>query len=261
VDSPISLIAHSRSGTSVVFRAFSLHPEVEAVGETANLIFTTWRALEQISGLTRYGRNDCSADASVLVRNAFLLAFPSPKRNWMHKPIGVPRIWRDFSDDDLDSFVVWYWRVFQQSFPNSRTFSVVRHPKDVFLSARRYHGFPEEQVWENQALMYRLMANSDGAIRTIVRHADLVSDPERTMRKICDAVDLTFDPCMLSAFDVLQVPAKGTLFGTNEDLLKRRETHFSHRTQHDSIPLAPRASDTMERYRQLLEQFDLPDDT
>ncbi len=95
IESPITLIAHSRSGTSVLLRAFGLHPDVEAVGETANLVFTTWRALEQISGLTRYGNADCSADAAVLVRNAFLHAFPSPKRHWMHKPIGVPRIHRD----------------------------------------------------------------------------------------------------------------------------------------------------------------------
>jgi Sulfotransferase family len=260
IESPITLIGHGRSGTSVLLRAFDAHPDVEAVGESANLIFTTWRALDQIAGLTRYGRADPAADASVLVRNAFLQVFPSPKRHWMHKPIGVPRAWRDFAADDPDGFVAWYWRAFDASFPGARIFSVLRHPKDVFVSSKRYHGFTDEQIWRNQALIYRILGHAKESLRIVIRHRDLIAAPEAVLRKLCDAVELPFDEQMLKAFEVLQVPARGTMFGSRDELLARRESAFSHHAQRADVPMAGHAEEAIERYRALLAAHGLPDD-
>jgi sulfotransferase family protein len=260
IETPITLIGHGRSGTSVLLRAFNEHPDVEAVGESANLIFTTWRALDQIAGLTRYGRGDPAADASVLVRNAFLQVFPSPKRHWMHKPIGIPRVWRDFPADDPDAFIAWYWRVFNTSFPGARTFSVLRHPKDVFVSSKRYHGFTDEQIWRNQALIYRILGHAKENLRIVIRHQDLIAEPEETLRKLCDAVELPFDTAMLKAFEVLQVPMRGTMFGSRDELLARRESAFSHESLREDVPTTSHTAEAMERYQGLLAMFGLPGD-
>src|SRR5881392_2281706 len=85
IGSPISLVAHGRSGTSLLFRAFGKLADVDCVGETANMIFTTWRALDQIAGITRYGvipNPHYKQDAARLVRNAFLQIFPSEKKDY-----------------------------------------------------------------------------------------------------------------------------------------------------------------------------------
>ncbi len=260
IESPITLIGHGRSGTSVLLRAFDAHPDVEAVGESANLIFTTWRALEQIAGLTRYGRREVDVDASVLVRNAFLHVFPSPKQHWMHKPIGIPRVWRDFAADDPDAFVAWYWRVFHASFPGARVFTVLRHPKDVFVSSKRYHGFTDEQIWRNQALIYRILGHARENLRIAIRHKDLIAEPEAVLRRLCDAIALPFEAAMLQAFEVLQVPARGTMFGSRDALMARRETAFSHAAHREEVPMTGQAQEALERYRAVLALHGLPDD-
>jgi hypothetical protein len=263
IRAPISLIGYGRSGTSVLFRAFAAHPGVDAVGESANLIFTTWRALEQISGITRYGNidaKDYAEDAAGLVRNAFLNIFPSDKPYWMQKPIGIPRVHREFKVTESEEFVEWYWKVFTNSFPNSKNFSVVRHPKDVFLSARRYWKFPAEGIWRTLSLMYRIISYRTENFRIVVRHADLNSRPAEVVRAIAEAVELPYDESMLQAFETLHVPVPGTVFGSREQLLERRSGGFSHKDEWDAVPDDPAAEETMDLYRQLLSRFSLPED-
>ncbi len=108
--------------------------------------------------------------------------------------------------------------------------------------------------------MYRIMTHRKENFRIVVRHEELVADPEGTLRRIADAVELPFDPGMLDAFDKLHVPVKGTLFGTRDELASRRAEGFSHRAHRESVPLCGQAEEAIAHYRRLLDMFGLPGD-
>ncbi len=265
IRAPITLFGNGRSGTSVLYRAFSQHPDVEGCGESANLVFTTWRALEQISGLTRYGRiekKDYGADAAELVRQAFLAVFPSGKKEWMHKPIGVPRIHRDFPDvePDNDAFVDWYWTVFLRSFPDSRNLAILRNPLDVVISGKKYLGVEDAVMWRSLKFLYRSLDRGKDEIRIVVRYTDMIAEPAATLKRICAAVALEFDPRMPRAFEQLHVPARGTMVGTAEDLAEKRKSGFLHLEERAALTLDDDALRTVERYHETLALFGLPAD-
>lgn len=264
--SPITLFGTPRSGTSVLYRALTEHPDVEGGGESANLVFTTWRALEQISGVTRYGKialKDYGADGARLVQQAFLTVFPSEKKEWMHKPIGVPRIHADFpgTEPESETFVQWYWMVFSRSFPQSRNLAILRNPLDVVLSMTRYLDVPDSTVWRSLNFLYRSLALAPEKPRIVVTYEQLVAEPEMTLKRICEAVSLTFHPRMLRAFDRLHVPARGVMFGTPEDLQERRARGFSHQHEREALALGPDARRAIGRYHELLAVFGLPADS
>ncbi len=194
------------------------------------------------------------------MRNAFLDIFPSEKSHWMQKPIGIPVVNREFAAGDPDAFVAWYWKVFTNSFPDSRTFTVVRNPRDVFLSARSYWKFPPEAIWRTLSLTYRIIAHDRKNFRTVIRHGDLVARPAETLRAVAAAVELPFDVRMLQAFETLHVPSPGTMFGSQDDLAERRGGGFSHKDRWDNVPSGAAAEETVERYRNLLSLYGLPGD-
>ncbi len=260
IHAPITLFGSPRSGTSVLYRAFAYHPDIDAAGESAGLIFTSWRALEQISGLTRYGRmekKDFGPDAAGLVRHAFLTVLPSDKKEWMHKPIGLPRIYRDFVEEpDSDEFVGWYWSVFRQCFPQSRNLAIVRHPFDILLSARSY-GIRDAGAWRTLRFLYRSLVLAREELRIVVHYDELIANPVAALKRICEAVALDFHPNMPKAFDTLHVPAKGTIFGTAEELAEKRKTAFSHRGDWEELVVDDYARVALERYQEVVSLFGL----
>ncbi len=263
IEAPITLFGNGRSGTSLLYRALVLHPDVDRTGETANLIFTTWRALEQISGRTRYGKIgniDHGADAAKLVRQAFLTVFPSDKREWLQKPIGLPRIYGDFPgiEPDSDAFVAWYWQAFTRSFPASRNLAIIRDPRDVAISAKKYLGSQDHLIWRSLRFVYNALAYGRESFSIVVRYEDLIAQPVSTLKHVCAAVTLDYRPQMMWAFDKLHVPVKGTMFGTAEELAERRKRAFSHRDEHDQLVLDHDAKRTISRYHEILSLFALP---
>ena len=93
---PITLIANGRSGTSLVMHILGDHPDVDACGETQQVLTGVWHAAERMKGIIRPDQTlDQDAPHDVrcgkAVRAAFLATFPDTgAAEWFHKPIGVP---------------------------------------------------------------------------------------------------------------------------------------------------------------------------
>ncbi len=90
----------------------------------------------------------------------------------------------------------------QRSLPEARFIHLIRDGRDVALS-REGRITAEEMTVERHALIWKRRINrARGQVPRLdhyieVRYEDLVRDPEPTLRKICEFIDLSYDPAML----------------------------------------------------------------
>jgi Sulfotransferase family len=254
ITAPITLFGYGRSGTSLLFKSFLARNDTDCVGESANLIFTTWRALEQVSGLTRYGKIESKAyqaDAAGLVQSAFSRIYPSERKYWMQKPIGTPRIMWDFNAEEQKTFPEWYWMVFNSSFPDARKFAIVRNPNDVFLSAREYWKYPDDAIWRTQYMMYKIMNHPNSGLRCVLKYEDVVANRDVRIRELTKALGIDFQDRMLAPFNELHVPQIGKPKGSETELKEKKSKGFSHQDEWAGIADTPNRALALEEYQKL----------
>ena len=217
IDRPFTLIANGRSGTSLVMHILGDRADIDACGETQQLLVGSWHAAERAKGLVRPDQTcedtgDFDARCAAVVQAAFLAMFPDTGApHWMHKPIGVPWVFQlgVMKDRTLDEKIAWYWNVLQRSFPNSRTFTVLRHPYDVVLSAEQYWGAPHKGAWRSVVTMAKIIDHAASDIRFAVSHARLVSEAETEVTRMLGYLGLDPDPASVAATDKVFVPQMG----------------------------------------------------
>jgi Sulfotransferase family len=91
-------------------------------------------------------------------------------------------------------------------FPESRFVHIVRDGRDVALSFLDVHFGPSDllfaaRVWRKRVQRGRAAGQALGDRYLEVRYEDLVSDPERALRRICGTLDLEFDDAMLRYYE------------------------------------------------------------
>ncbi len=127
---PITLVSFGRSGTSLVSGLIAEGSGVDFVGETAQLLFSTWYGVTSSSGVIRQDRDtgwgrkyDIEMLAAEVTRVAFQTIFPSTNQHWLHKPIGIPEVFR-LLPGDIAEKAAWYWQALNATFPHARLFTV-----------------------------------------------------------------------------------------------------------------------------------------
>lgn len=86
--------------------------------------------------------------------------------------------------------------------PEAHILRIIRDPRDVGLSMRRLPTFSDEvlpniYIWQRWNAQAEDFFASDPKAMTL-RYEDLVDDPEFHLRRICDRIDLGFDPAMVA---------------------------------------------------------------
>jgi hypothetical protein len=94
-----------------------------------------------------------------------------------------------------------------EMFPEARFIHLIRDGRNVTLSNLELDWGPES-VWEGAVYWKRFVNEGRRAGAKIgseryleLRYEDLLEDPERHVRAMCDFVDLAFDPVMLRYFE------------------------------------------------------------
>lgn len=253
ITAPVTLVSFGRSGSSLLADMFERHPDFSSAGETANLIYGTWRAVEAsipvMPLLAEDGRLVTNETrAARVVRQALLSAVPSPRPRWFQKPIGVPTgLPQLFGDNRWDEAAAWYWKVLRESFPEARYFTVLRNPFDVILSARAYWGFDEAALWWSLGFMSHLLAHPDSPVRYAVAYDDLVQRSRDAIGKLFEHLDVPFDERVMAAFSIIHAPAQG-----REKLAPDAMTRHQ---QWDALDPAAAKSRFIEPIRALFDKF------
>ena len=264
IESPFTLFSYGRSGTSVIHKCFEAHPDCDSVGETAELIFSTWHACELTKGIIRGDAPTHPGGARTHVqrwtegtRAAFLAILPSEKRYWFQKPIGLPTCTAMVSQWGMDSerFCVWYWNVFTSLFPDAKAFTILRHPLDVVVSSQRYWGREPAEIMSGLMRVADLITHPDSRVGYAVNYDGLVCDPESELQKLCQYLEFPYSPLMLTATQALHVPRVGVQTGDPEHLRDKREQTFSRKEQWGDIDAALMPREFWPKINALWERF------
>ncbi len=143
-------------------------------------------------------------------------------------------------------------RRIQRVLPEARFVHIIRDGRDVSLSHLRMNWGPETyaesaRLWRNRIRKARKMAPSVNHYMEI-RFEDLVADTEGILRRVCDFIDLEFDPVMLDYHE----RAEGRLAEKARELPRKNRPNQSAEARIESHVMArePPRSDRIGMWRE-----------
>jgi len=216
IEAPVTLVSFGRSGTTVVSNIFERHPDFSSVGETANLIFGSWHAVEASAGITLSSwidntRLSNEQHITHMVQHLFLTFLPDERPRWFQKPIHVPEALSSTIEDESQwaDAADWYWKVMRNVFPHAQYLTTLRHPCDVILSAKSYWGYDEADLWKSLGFMAYLLTHPASPVKYAVHFESLFQTREKTVRELFAFLKVPFYDEVLDAFSVVYVPSTG----------------------------------------------------
>lgn len=211
ITSPAMLISLGRSGTSLLQAAFRHHPDFEVGGETASLILKTYLAAsEALPHMPRREKLPIEEQSGRATRAVFLTLLPGDTPFWFHKPIGLQPLFGNLTMwKDSAAYMQLYWNAMQHTFPDARPFTILRHPYDVLLSHKHWFNQSDRTAWEYIWHMARILTHEQANIAHAVVYADLVAEPEATLRALFDHIQRPYHPACLKAFGKAYVQNRG----------------------------------------------------
>lgn len=145
-------------------------------------------------------------------------------------------------------------RRIQRVLPEARFVHIIRDGRDVSLSHLRMNWGPESyaesaRLWRNRIRKARKMAPSINHYME-VHFEDLVADTEGELRRVCDFIELDFDPVMLDYHE----RAEGRLAEKARDLPRKNRPDQPAETRLESHRLAkePPRSDRIGMWREAM---------
>ncbi|MFM7526927.1 MAG: sulfotransferase family protein [Nodosilinea sp.] len=260
--SPITLIAHGRSGTSLLQNIFDAHPEVSVAGETADLIFSTWYSIHRakgiIPGLTEAGKLITWEERTARgVRAVFDEILRLDTKYWMQKPIGQPFVIGYLQKEgmSLDKWFELYWTILKQVFPQGKFITILRHPCDVVLSSGEYWGREQASVWSGITTMARCMLHSASQITYAVNYEQLVQDSEASVKSLLEHLQVPYDPAVLKAFDYIYVPNHDSWRQNKEGFEHKINKDFSRRDEWEKLDMSVPNPEDLAAIRELWSRF------
>ncbi len=257
----------TRSGTTLVRLMLDAHPELAIPGEThwvPKLIKSVERSKQAPDDLAdliidhkRWGDFHLDADelrtriravdppnAADVIRAFYLLyAEREGKRRYGDKTPGyvqeMPRL--------------------QRVLPEARFIHIIRDGRDVSLSHLRMNWGPETyaesaRLWRNRIRKARKQAPQIEHY-TEIHFEDLVSDTEGVLRKVCEFVELEFDPAMLDYHE----RAEGRLAEKARELPRKNRPNQPAEARLESHKLAkePPRSDRIGMWRERMTEAEI----
>jgi len=98
-----------------------------------------------------------------------------------------------------------YAEELQSDFPNARFVYLVRDPRDMALSWWKTPGLRggimrASEIWKTDQAGFIQHANSLGENCHLVKYEDILVSPDRTLKNLCEFLDVSFDPKMLGFY-------------------------------------------------------------
>ncbi|MGB3558934.1 MAG: sulfotransferase [Geitlerinemataceae cyanobacterium] len=260
--SPITLISHGRSGTSLLQNIFEAHPDISVAGETADLIFSTWYSISRaegiIPGLIERGKVvPWDERVSRGVRAVFDELFDLKTPYWMQKPIGQPFVinYLRQQGNSLEEWFDLYWEILDRVFPGGKFITILRHPCDVVLSSKEYWGRDPVHVWRDLATVARCILHPSSKIEFAVNYEQLVREPEWVLKKLFLNLEIDYHPRVLSALNYIYVPNNNGWKQEKNEFQDKIDKRFSRRDRWKQVDLSIVDPEDLKAIEKLWQHF------
>lgn len=202
-ESPIFIVGMPRSGSTLVEQILSSHPEVEALGEIANLTETGQRLAPGRPG-------DPHGGYPWVLQYLDCAGFRRMGEEYVRSTQSRRRTEKPFFTDKLPGNYC-HVGMIQLALPNARIIDVRRHPLDCCLSCYKHyfpvghlHALDLADIGRFYANYVALMAHFDevlpGRVYRLI-YEELIADPEREVRRMLDHIGLDFDEACLKFYE------------------------------------------------------------
>ena len=215
---PIFIVGAPRSGTTMLAAMLGSHPDLAAGPETQFFSKLPLESLQQAAASADWPRTATErlmsltlADQPVVdlfeTSRAGIEAFLSEREasvQAMLEALTVPYArsrgavrWVEKTPNHILNL-----GTLRALWPDAAIIRIVRDPRDVGLSTRKLPTFSDEilpniYIWQRWNAQAEPFLARDPLSMT-VRYEDLVDDPERHLRRVCDLIGAAFDPAMIA---------------------------------------------------------------
>jgi len=212
----IFLLSSDRSGSNLVLRIMGSHPEITAP-PTSQLLPNLYNYV------SAYGDLSIQENWDLLLRNTAKLHKTSFGKwskyadlNPLHEYSdnrSINLILREIFKTEAQSRSVQkiaikahrayaYEEGLQRDFPNARFVYLVRDPRDMALSWWKTPGLRggimrASDIWKTDQAGFIQQAKSLGENCHLIKYEDILESPNRTLKKLCEFLDVSFEPQML----------------------------------------------------------------
>ena len=233
---PIFVVGNSRSGTTMMLRVMNNHSQVHGINEP-HFYGTYWAPADDGKPLDETECKELLVKLITRQRDGFFAEVTPGKFDgevrlmYGQLPPGADRkdVYAGFMAYETrlngkriacekTPQNVFYIDELQRHFPGSKTIVMYRDPRAVMLSQKRkwmrkdlgmtgmpnkevrrlrmnYHPYTIARLWNSSFDAAKRHKGDPDVVE--VRFEDLTNDPEGTMRRICEAVGIPFEPTML----------------------------------------------------------------
>lgn len=218
------IVACGRSGTTMLRVMFEQHPDI-AIPPESYFPVSFHRRIERYTAPG--GGIDLSVLAEDLLHHDRFLAWrvdPSLVRERLtgiapDYPEAIRRVYAVYAEshgkqrygDKTPPFLM-HMRMLAEQFPEARFVHLVRDGRDVVLSLREQPFAPSTftgaaEYWAGRVRRARKAGERLGPDRyRELRYEDLIAEPERKLRGLCQFLELDYTPAMLSYEDTSRIP-------------------------------------------------------
>ncbi|MEE9166098.1 MAG: sulfotransferase [Candidatus Neomarinimicrobiota bacterium] len=251
----IFIVGAARSGTTLVQSLFASHPDLCSFPET-HFFRATVPKISWMRPLKKYGSGERRIMGELLNRagdGSLLHLLPQSTWSTERWSAAIIRILdehclkRDYSAwVEKTPMHLYYIHLISSVSPDSRFIHVIRNGQDVVASLyEASHKHPEYfggarsvnrciRRWKHDVSISRRFVDSDNHVH--VMYENIVVDPERELKHICDAIGIAFSKKMLSyetEAATLRLPEETWKVRNSEPIRKTRkfETLFSQERQ------------------------------
>jgi len=230
-----------RSGTTLLRTMLNMHDQIWAPGELNMAHFANMAdRSKMILPMMRYSILDECASRL----NESISSFPEMFKAWERDALPVTEIYRKFYEaepntlivDKSPAYSVFFedLEVIGKRFANAKFIHIVRNPHDMirsFVKLRMYKnasglfepGLSPYQMGEvfwvaHNSNIIQFLSQIPNERKCMLRYEDLVSDPAKQLTKICDLLELPYDPKMADPYGK----------GTGPVALGASDVHINH---------------------------------